>query len=389
MVSFPAVFFTQKGEFDENIQFHSTELDKLRREVKDFEKRIKETSEKEKSTAEKLSELDEEISLIRNLIYRLRKEERIKKGTIEKAEGEIQQKEAEKKNLINRYANRVVNIYKKGRLSDLELLFDSESWQQAIYRTRYMKIISDYDRSLNEKIWSTIKEIKESWSNLMAELRDLERIDREKVDRKKWLERRRRMRNSELNRLKQDKHELAKALEERQKAAKELEAIIAKLEKEKAARLAELERRRREARELRAAENFSALKGKLPWPVDGAIISRFGRHRNPTLKTVTENPGIDIRGKSGVEVRAVFDGIVTTITYIRGYGNTIIIDHGGGYYTVYTHIMDVEVDEGGYVKALDTIARVGDSGSLDGAKLHFEIWGNKQKLNPELWLRKS
>ncbi|MBL7046150.1 MAG: peptidoglycan DD-metalloendopeptidase family protein [Candidatus Marinimicrobia bacterium] len=364
-------------------------MDKLRREVKDFEKRIKETSEKEKSTTEKLSELDEEISLIRNLIYRLRKEEKIKKGAIEKAEGEIQQKEAEKKNLINRYANRVVNIYKKGRLSDLELLFDSESWQQAIYRTRYMKIISDYDRSLNEKIWSTIKEIKESWSNLMAELRDLERIDREKVDRKKWLERRRRMRNSELNRLKQDKHELAKALEERQKAAKELEAIIAKLEKEKAARLAELERRRREARELRAAENFSALKGKLPWPVDGAIISRFGRHRNPTLKTVTENPGIDIRGKSGVEVRAVFDGIVTTITYIRGYGNTIIIDHGGGYYTVYTHIMDVEVDEGGYVKALDTIARVGDSGSLDGAKLHFEIWGNKQKLNPELWLRKS
>lgn len=80
---------------------------------------------------------------------------------------------------------------------------------------------------------------------------------------------------------------------------------------------------------------------------------------------------------------------MTTITYIRGYGNTIIIDHGGGYYTVYTHIMDVEVDEGGYVQALDTIARVGDSGSLDGAKLHFEIWGNKQKLNPELWLRKS
>ncbi len=389
MVSFPTVFFTQTREFDENIQFHSTELDKLRREVKDFEKRIKETSEKEKSTAEKLSELDEEISLIRNLIYRLRKEENIKKGAIEKAEEEIQQKEAEKKNLINRYANRVVNIYKKGRLSDLELLFDSESWQQAIYRTRYMNVISDYDRSLNEKIRTTIEDIQESWSNMMAELRDLERIDKEKVDRKKWLERRRRMRNSELNRLKRNKQELAKALEERQEAAKELEAIIAKLEKEKAARLAELERRRREARELRAAENFSALKGKLPWPVDGAIISRFGRHRNPTLKTVTENPGIDIRGKSGVEVRAVFDGIVTTITYIRGYGNTIIIDHGGGYYTVYTHIMDVEVDEGGYVQALDIIARVGDSGSLDGAKLHFEIWGNKQKLNPELWLRKS
>ena len=87
--------------------------------------------------------------------------------------------------------------------------------------------------------------------------------------------------------------------------------------------------------------------------------------------------------------RSVFDGIVTTITYIRGYGNTIILDHGSNFYTVYTHVSDVEVEENNYVEARQVIAYVSDSGSLDGSKLHFEIWGNREKLNPELWLIKK
>ena len=131
------------------------------------------------------------------------------------------------------------------------------------------------------------------------------------------------------------------------------------------------------------------MKGKLPWPIDGNIISKFGTFQNPNLKTITENTGIDIKAKDGTEVRSVFDGIVTTITYIRGYGNTVILDHGSNFYTVYTHVSDVEVEENSYVEARQVIAYVSDSGSLEGSKLHFEIWGNREKLNPELWLLKK
>ncbi|HJL85338.1 MAG TPA: M23 family metallopeptidase, partial [Candidatus Marinimicrobia bacterium] len=112
-------------------------------------------------------------------------------------------------------------------------------------------------------------------------------------------------------------------------------------------------------------------------------------HKNPTLKTITENTGVDIKSNAGSEVQAVFSGIVTTVTYIRGYGNTVIIDHGGGFYTVYTHVEDVEVDENAFVRARQIIAHVGKLDSGSGSKLHFEIWSNREKLNPEHWLGKG
>ncbi|MFQ6615859.1 MAG: murein hydrolase activator EnvC family protein [Fidelibacterota bacterium] len=369
---------------DEDIQFHSRELDRLREEIRDFERRIRETSDREKGAAEKLGELDEEISLVRNLLYRLRKEEQAKERAVEEARRAIETKKEEYAALQERYARRVVDVYTKGRLSDLALLLDSDSWRQLTYRSKYLTIISDYDRTLAGEIRSALHEITARQSLLEKDLADLAKIDRERTARKAWLERNRRMRNRELVRLKRNHQELSEALQDRRSAAEELETIILSLERERADR----ERRRREA-ELAGASDFVSVKGRLPWPVEGSVVTRFGSHRNPTLKTVTDNPGIDIRGKEGSRVRAVFDGIVTTVTYIRGYGNTIIIDHGGGFYTVYTHVTDVEVGENSYVKALDVIAHVGDSGSLDGAKLHFEVWGNRKKLNPEAWLTKK
>jgi len=111
--------------------------------------------------------------------------------------------------------------------------------------------------------------------------------------------------------------------------------------------------------------------------------------KHPTLKTITENSGIDIKVRQGTPVRAVLDGVVTTITYIRGFGNTIIIDHGSGFYTVYTHIDNVNVFEKEYITKDTIIAEVSDSGTLGEALLHFEIWSNRTKLNPEEWLAKQ
>ncbi|MEE9161887.1 MAG: M23 family metallopeptidase, partial [Candidatus Neomarinimicrobiota bacterium] len=118
----------------------------------------------------------------------------------------------------------------------------------------------------------------------------------------------------------------------------------------------------------------------------GQVVARFGQQRNRLLNTVTDNPGIDIQAKSGAPVRAVLDGLVTTVTYLRGYGTTVIIDHGKNLYTVYTHLEDVAVAEENYVDQGQVIAQVGGNGSLDGAKLHFEVWANQQKQDPGAWL---
>ena len=382
-----SVISGQTEKIEKDIQFHNSELDLLRKEIADYERKIKNTSDREKSEIERLNEIDEEISLVRNLIYRLRREEKIKEKSITQAEVTIEKKESEHTSLINRYAKRVTHTYKKGRLSDLEKLLDAKSWRQAVYRAKYIKIISEHDRSLADDIRRNLVEIDAKRTVLERELTDIRKIDKEKLSRKKWLEQRRRVRNKELGNLKRDRQKMSVALNQRKKAAQQMESIISRLERERVARIAELERRRKEM-ELLGSVPFKELKGKLPWPIEGKVISRFGTYQNPNLKTVTENTGIDIHGSEGTEVKSIYDGIVTTVTYIRGYGNTVILDHGDGFYSVYTHVTDVEVEENSYVNARDIIAHVGDSGSLEGTKLHFEIWGNKDKLNPELWLQK-
>ena len=382
-----SVISGQTEKIEKDIQFRNSELDHLRKEIADYERKIKNTSDREKSEIERLNEIDEEISLVRNLIYRLRKEEKIKETSITQAEVTIEKKESEHTSLVNRYAKRVTHTYKKGRLSDLEKLLDAKSWRQAVYRAKYIKIISEHDRSLADEIRRNLVEIETKRTVMERELIDIRKIDEEKLSRKKWLEQRRRVRNKELGNLKRDRQKMSVALNQRKKAAQQMESIISHLERERVARIAELERRRKEM-ELLGSVPFKELKGKLPWPIEGKVISRFGTYQNPNLKTVTENTGIDIHGSEGTEVRSIYDGIVTTVTYIRGYGNTVILDHGDGFYSVYTHVMDVEVEENSYVNARDIIAHVGDSGSLEGTKLHFEIWGNKDKLNPELWLKK-
>ena len=130
--------------------------------------------------------------------------------------------------------------------------------------------------------------------------------------------------------------------------------------------------------------NFKSMKGKLPWPIKGNIISKFGNKKNEKLKTITENLGIDIKASNSTQVIAVLDGVVSTITFIRGHGNIVILDHGDGFNTVYSNIDNILIKENDYVKAGQNISRV-----TENMILHFEIWGNQKKMNPEKWLIKK
>ena len=174
---------------------------------------------------------------------------------------------------------------------------------------------------------------------------------------------------------------------EHRAGVKQLETIIKQVLEDKARH--EREERIRQQQEALKTKTFSALKGQLPWPAQGRIIAKFGRQWNPKHKTTTDNPGIDIKGQPGSAIRSIMGGVVTTITYIRGYGTTIFIDHGGGFYTVYSHVTNIQTHVDSEVRSGDVIAYMGDSGSVNGAKLHFEIWGKGQKLNPEQWLTKK
>ncbi|MHB8580988.1 MAG: murein hydrolase activator EnvC family protein, partial [Ignavibacteriaceae bacterium] len=134
--------------------------------------------------------------------------------------------------------------------------------------------------------------------------------------------------------------------------------------------------------------SFSALKGRLNWPVErGKIVKQFGENRNVKLNTVTLNYGIDIKTVSEEDVRAVADGVISAIDWIPGYGSVVIITHKGDFRTVYSHLSNIFVKEGDRVKLGTIIGKVGES--LEGNILHFEIWNSRSNQNPEVWLARK
>lgn len=132
---------------------------------------------------------------------------------------------------------------------------------------------------------------------------------------------------------------------------------------------------------------FGTLRGRLPWPTDGRIVTTFGAQVHPRFGTRTFRNGIDIEALGGTDVASVYPGHVLYTGWFKGYGNLIILDHGNDYYTLYAHVADILVREGEDVKQGQRIGTVGDTGSLAGARLYFEVRHREKPLDPEQWLR--
>jgi len=377
----------QQKDLDKKIEYQSEQLEKIRREIRDYKSNLKQPESKEKSILTRLDETERSISLTEKLITQLNREQSQKERDISQTERSIKRLESNLTTLKEDFAKRLVYLYKNGQYSDLELILTAKSINQAFYRYKYLRILNDIDRNATTVIRNNISSINQKRNQLNRELRDKEQIIAEKTTLRKNLEQQKKDHNKQLISARKDKTNIAAQIKEKEKAAAEMSRLIANLEKERERRHKELERQR--ALSGVATDNpFLSSQGKLIWPVNGEIASHFGIQKHPTLKTITDNSGIDIKVRMGTPVVSVLDGVITTITYIRGFGNTVIIDHGSGFYTVYAHVENIRVSENDYVTANTVIADVGQSGSLSGPLLHFEIWRNKTKLNPEEWLNK-
>tara|TARA_B100000287_G_scaffold134544_1_gene126476 strand:+ start:1361 stop:2557 length:1197 start_codon:yes stop_codon:yes gene_type:complete len=374
-------------DYDEELRYQNDAINSLKLELKQLRSKIKTAESRERSTANRLSSIDKEISLTGKLIQSLKYEEEKARKTIYQLKNDILENENKLEALRTRYKQRVLKSYKKGRLTDLQKVFSSTTWRQAIYRTHYLKVISDIEKQLTKKIEKLLVDISRQKIELEVVLRDNLNLKREKQTQITSYRNMRVDREKELNRIRNDKKALTSYISEKEAGIQQLEKIIKRVLEDKAR--FERELRIRQQQETLKTKSFKALRGQLPWPADGRVISKFGRQWNPKLKTTTENPGIDIKGKPGSSIRTVLGGVVTTITYIRGYGTTIIVDHGGGFYTVYSHVTNIQTNVDSQVRNGDVIAYMGDTGSINGSKLHFEIWGKGQKLDPEKWLRKK
>jgi murein hydrolase activator len=136
-------------------------------------------------------------------------------------------------------------------------------------------------------------------------------------------------------------------------------------------------------------QGFAKNKGRLPWPVESGFISRgFGRQRHPTLKNIEiTNNGVDIRTPENASARAVYDGRVAGTQFIPGHDYTVIIQHGD-YYTVYSNLAETSLQKGDFVRAKQSIGTVSTNPITGSSELHFELWNQKERVNPSGWIKK-
>ena len=124
-------------------------------------------------------------------------------------------------------------------------------------------------------------------------------------------------------------------------------------------------------------------------PVKGKIISFYGPYKNTKFNVVNFRSGINIKADRGEPIRSVFAGITLYSRWFKGYGNMIIIDHGSNYYTVYAHVEELFKQKGDRVETSEVIATVGDTGSIYGSRLYFEVRNHGKPMDPLLWIKES
>jgi len=132
---------------------------------------------------------------------------------------------------------------------------------------------------------------------------------------------------------------------------------------------------------------LAALRGRLVWPAEGKVVGDFGAQVHPRFGTKTFRNGIDIEVAEGTSITAVYPGHVVYTGWFRGYGNLIILDHGGESYTLYAHAAEIRVAEGDDVRQGQALGTVGDTGSLGGPRLYFEVRHQGKPVDPVQWLR--
>ena len=402
VVTLPLVSYGQQAARE--ISKKERELKKLRADIQTYEKKLKESEKKEHVTLEDLDNLEQQSNLIRQLIRSLREEERRTTEEIREARAAIADLEDQQRALMDHYGKYVRSVYKNGRVYDIELLFSSKSINQLSIRIEYLKRFSNQRVKDLQRMTANKKELElrnEQLQINLANERQLlaEKTREEKVQKEKTGERQRMLAN-----VRKDKRTYERALSRKVEAVRQVENLIAELiEKERIRKEREkAERRERELRAAREREQISRLprptpleplgafeqqKGQLPWPVtSGRVKSKFGNQVHPELRTVTHNPGIEIAVPPGSDVFAVADGEVSVLSFIPGFGNVMILNHYNGYRTVYAHLSEINVVELQKVRAGDVVAKSGDS--IAGNVLHFEIWKEREKQNPEMWLAK-
>ncbi|NOR53243.1 MAG: peptidoglycan DD-metalloendopeptidase family protein [Candidatus Aminicenantes bacterium] len=270
----------------------------------------------------------------------------------------------------------LVTTYKFGKFSFLQFMLQAKDVGTLISENKNLTLLAQYQEKIITDYLEALNQLKQTEENVEGKRREISRLIRIARKKRQDLTAQETKNRALIRETKENRKVHLQTIEELKERAEQLQVLIKGLLEEKISFPFPL-------------VPLWEKKGNLSWPIEGKVITSFGLQKHPKFKTVTVNNGIDISpDKNETVIKAIHAGKVVYCDYLRGYGDLIIIDHGMTYHSLYGHCADFLVKKGDIVKAGQSIAEVGDIGSLKGITLHFEIREKTKPRNPLHWLER-
>lgn len=360
-----------------SLQDTEKQLKKIQDTIKATEAKKNETKKTEKKLLQQLDAINQRLRIKEReltITIRILRENERKSGILTQELLSTQSRLAQYKDYLSK---RLRRLYFAGKYGFWRILFTGQDYADILLRYRYNRIMAYTDAKYIMLTNIESKKIQKQQFDL-SELDRSQRIQQQELIRTKQAYMNEQSNKTVfLTKVRDDRATYEKTINELREAAQKLESVIT-----------ELRQRQVTAQEVTySGEAFSAMQHRLIWPVtEGKVINRFGRQKVPGGESEIILTGITIRAAVGMPVDVVHAGRVIFADWLAGYGNMVIIDHGKGYWTTYAHLQDMFVRKGQDVDRKQQIGAIGDSGSLIGPQLYFEIRKDGKAIDPELWL---
>jgi len=353
--------------------------------ISEAEKILKETEKSKNVTIGKLNVINKQIKNRLSLISNLKKEIKFQNNEILDLSGVIHSLTNDLKILKNEYSEMIYYSYKsRSSLDKLGYVFSSNSYNQMFRRLGYIVQYTNSRKKQIQEIEIVTNELDNQKNNLLNEKRIQNKLLSDEVTENNKFQKLKRNQKKTISDLGKKERRIKKEIKERRISLEQLDNLIKEVIRSEREKLSGVD-----LDLIKLTESFETNIGKLIWPVSSGFISnKFGVHPHPVIKNVkVKNDGIDIQTSKGSKVYSVFSGKVSTVAFIPGMNNVIIINHGD-YYTLYAKLKNLVVEKGDIITIGQNIADIVTNS--DGvSELQFQVWKNNIKLNPEKWIMKK
>ncbi len=377
VVAPPAWAAKDSDVLSEKIARERKNLEKLKNRIQEEKQHAVEAERRRDSILQNLQQLDQRLVKMRHEHHDVVRELNKKDRELNDLNGQLTDVRGRMTEHQSAILARARMQYVQGRWGPMKVLFGAQNYTDFQRRFQYLSAVTQREYQLVEHYQQDLRVLEQTEHQRVMAREQMMAIRLNTERKLKEIQDVRKQKRQFLNKVSYQKDAYDHMVEELERSAGRVDSLLGELEQRR--KLATS----RPSTSITAARGF---KGALPWPVEGAVVSFFGRQKHPTFETYVQRKGIEIRSTEGSTIKAVMAGSVVYADWLKGYGLVVIVDHVNGFFSLYAHASKLLAKVGEHVEVGQSIGETGDTGMTGDSTLYFELRAGAEPVDPLQWL---